>query len=129
MPQLQEVMAKMTEQYKALVRATAKLESAVKHNITPLCAELVSCELITPDQKSKLRNPNHDVSERAADLVEIITNKVKQDRKNYDTILKILQEDRTTYREVLGLLERPFTTCTSTSTPEAPTSKECGKIM
>ena len=116
-------MYRNTKEYQAIVRATAKLETSVKHNITPLCGELVSCGLITPDQKSRLRNPNHDVSERAADLVEIITNKVEQDPKNYDTFLTVLQGDQTTYQEVLGILEQPF----PDSTPQAPITKQHGK--
>ena len=116
-------MSKNTKEYKAIVKATAKLESAVKHNITPLCGELVSCGLITPDQKSRLRNRNHDESERAADLVEMITNKVEQDPKNYETFLTVLQGDRTTYQEVLGILEQPF----PVAEPPAPTAEHHGE--
>ena len=118
-------MSKNTKQYKTIVRATAKLESAVKHNITPLCGELVSCGLITPDQKSRLRNPNHDVSERAADLVEIITNKVEQDPKNYDMFLTVLHGDRTTYQEVVGILDQSFLD----SAPQAPATEQYGKYF
>ena len=118
-------MSRNTKGYQAIVRATAKLETSVKHNITLLCGELVSCGLITPDQAGGLRNPYRDEPDRAADLVKIITNKVEQDPKNYDTFLTVLQGDRSTYQEVLGILEQPF----PDSTPQAPITKQHGKIL
>lgn len=118
-------MSKSTKEYDAIVRATARLELAVRHNITQLCAELVSCGLITPDQSSRLRNVNHDVAERAADLVGIITNKVEQDPNNYYIFVNVLQENEATYSEVLHILELPSLPVPAA---EAPTTELCGNF-
>ena len=100
-------MSRNTTEYDTLLRATSKLTKVVKNNITSLCAELVSSRLITPEQQRALRNPNHDVLERAADLVALVTEKVEEDRGRYHDLLAILKQDENTYREVLNVLELP----------------------
>ena len=109
-------MSRNSPEYRALIKATGKLTRVVKNNITSLCADLVANNLITPDQQRKLRNPNQDVLDRAADLVELITDKVEQNPANYYTFVKILEEDRATYKDVLELLVLPNDTVSSTST-------------
>ena len=100
-------MSKDSLEYITLTKATATLTKIVKNNITLLCVELVSRGLITPDQQKKLRDPNHDVVERADDLVQLITDKVELNTKNYYDFIEILAEDRYTYGDVLYILEFP----------------------
>ena len=100
-------MSRNTTEYDTLLRATSKLTKVVKNNITSLCSELVSSRLITPEQQRALRNPNHDVFERAADLVTLITDKVEEDCSRYHDFVGILKQDENTYREVLKVLELP----------------------
>ncbi len=45
--------------------------------------------------------------ERAADLVEHLTEKVEENRANYHTLVKILEEDRAAYGDVLECLALP----------------------
>jgi hypothetical protein len=75
--------------------------------MTPLCVDLVSNHLITPDQQRKLRNSSHDAMERAADLVEHLTDKVEENPANYHTLVKILEEDNAAYKDVLECLVLP----------------------
>ena len=98
-------MSKNTPEYDAILKATGKLTKVLKNNITSICAELVANKLITPDQQRKLRNANQDVLERAADLVELLTDKVEENPANYHTFVKILEdEDKATYKAVLESL-------------------------
>ena len=66
-------MAESVE-YKVLIRHTVDLQLAVKDNLTPLGAQLVSAEIITLDQYREIRNPHRPVNERGADLVEYVQN-------------------------------------------------------
>ena len=100
-------MSRNSPEYRAIVKATGKLTKVFKNNITSICAELVANDLITPDQQRGLRNPNHDALERAADLVQLLTDKVEANPANYRTLVKILEEDRSTYNDVLESLALP----------------------
>ena len=117
-------MSKNTTEYRILVKATGKLTKAVQNNITSLCVELVANELITPDNQKALRNPNRDAVERAADLVELITDKVEQNSANYHAFVKILKEDAATYKHVLELLE-----CAASASLNTPTGTLSGTFM
>ena len=109
-------MPKDTVEYQTIVKATGKLKKAIQNNITPLCDELVSNGLITTDNKKALRNPNHDIGERASDLVELITDKVEQNPANYHIFVKILKrEDTSTYKDILKVLDITVPATTSTS--------------
>ena len=109
-------MSRYCAEYRALIKATGKLTRVVQNSITSLCADLVANELITPDQQRKLRNPNQHVLDRAADLVELITDKVEQNPTTYYTFVKILEEERATYKEVLQFLALPDDPASSNGT-------------
>ena len=49
----------------------------------------------------------HDAIERAADLVQLLTDKVEENTANYHTLIRILGEDRATYKDVLECLALP----------------------
>ena len=100
-------MSRNTPEYRSILKGTSKLTRALKNNITPICADLVANDLITPDQQRNLRNPNHDAIERAADLVQLLTDKVEANTANYHTLVRILGEDRATYGDVLEYLALP----------------------
>ena len=105
-------MSKNSPEYCSIVEATGKLTRALKNNITPICADLVSKHLITTEQQRGLRNPVHEAIDRAADLVQLLTDKVEENPANYHTLVRILEEDKTTYGDVLEHLALP-----SDSTP------------
>ena len=100
-------MSRNSAEYRAILKATGKLTKTFRNNITSICAELVAKDLITPDQQRSLRNPNHDPLERAADLVQLLTDKVEANSANYHTLVKILEEDTATYNDVLESLALP----------------------
>ena len=100
-------MSRNTPEYRSILKATGKLTRILSNNITPICGDLVANDLITPDQQRNLRNPNHDAIERAADLVQLLTDKVEANTANYHTLVRILGEDRATYGDVLEYLVLP----------------------
>ena len=102
-------MARNTPEYVAFIQTTSKLTSAVKNHLVWLSGELVSKQLITPDQGKELRNGKNSALERAADLVKLITDKVEQDTRNYDTFIGILMENSNAYGDVLECLKSVYT--------------------
>ena len=69
--------------YEVLVRHTADLRLAVRENLTTLGGQLVTAQIITPDQDEEIRNAHRSVNERAADLVRFVQNKVRQEPRHY----------------------------------------------
>ena len=78
-------------EYRTLVRCTYYLQLAVKLELVPLGAKLVSAELITPDQYEEIRNPYRPREDRAADLIYIVRVKVQQDPQCYDDFVAALE--------------------------------------
>ena len=93
-------------EYEVLIRHTADLLLAVKENLTPLGAQLVSAQIITPDQYEEIRNAHRPVNERGADLVGYVQNKVRQDPRHYDAFIGALKSDLSQYSDILTKLEQ-----------------------
>ena len=93
-------------EYEVLIRHTVDLQVAVKDNLTPLGAELVAAQVITPDQYEEIRNAHRSVYERGADLVGYVQNKVFQNPWHYHTFLGVLRSDMFQYGDVLAKLEQ-----------------------
>ena len=73
-----------------------------------LGAQLVSAQIITPDQYEKIRNCHQAVAERAADLVGYIQIKVHQDPQHYHAFIDALKSDLSQYGGILAKLEDSF---------------------
>ena len=82
----------MTKEYRTLVRCTADLELGVKMELISLGAELVSAELITPEQYHETRNLHIPLDVRAANLVYFVQLKVKQDPEWFHIFVDILED-------------------------------------
>ena len=91
-------------EYEVLVRHTVDLQLAVQDNLTPLGAELVAAQIITPDQYREIRNAYRPVNERGADLVGYVQNKVRQDPRQYHAFIDALKSDLSQYRNILTIL-------------------------
>ena len=112
-------MAEYVE-YKVLIRHTVDLQLAVKDNLTPLGAQLVSAEIITLDQYREIRNPHRPVNERGADLVEYVQTKVHQDPQHYHAFLDVLRSDQSKYGSILTKLEQARLSVASERQPVIP---------
>ena len=60
----------------------------------------------------------HDAIERAADLVQLLTDKVEENPTNYHTLIRILGEDTATYGDVLEYLVLPRPSDPPTQQPD-----------
>ena len=121
-------MSRNTPEYRSILKATGKLTRALKNNITPICADLVANDLITTEQQKKLRNPMHDAIERAADLVQLLTDKVEENPANYHTLIMILGEDTATYGDVLEYLALPRPSDPPTAGTQWPDDKGAATV-
>jgi hypothetical protein len=92
-------------EYDVLVRHTVNLQQAVKENLTPLGAQLVTAQIITPDQYEEIRNTRKTVYERGAELVGYVQNKVRQDPRYYQAFIAALKSDLSQYGDILTKLE------------------------
>ena len=81
----------MTKEYRTLVQCTADLQLAVKMDLISLGAELVSAELITPEQYHEARNLCIPLGVRAANLVYFVQVKVQQDPECFHVFVDILK--------------------------------------
>ena len=104
-------------EHEALARCTPDLQLAVKEDLIHLGAELVAKRLITTDKYREIRNSRNPLEERAADLVGLIQDKVKQNDQCYHTFIAVLQNDRHQYNDILGKLQRTYSMISSPSTP------------
>ena len=107
-------------EYEVLVRHTVDLQVAVKDNLTPLGAQLVAAQIITPDQYREIRNAHRSVNERGADLVGYIQNKVRQDPRHYHTFIGALRSDPSQYGDILTKLEQARLSQASERQPVIP---------
>ena len=93
-------------EYEVLVRYTVDLQLAVRDSLTPLGAQLVAAQIITPDQYTEIRNAHRPINERGADLVGYVQNKVHQDPRHYHAFLGALRSDMAQYGGILTTLEQ-----------------------
>jgi hypothetical protein len=108
-------------EYEVLIRLTPDLQQAVKQNLTPLGAQLVSAQIITPDQYEEIRNAHKTVYERGAELVGYVQNKVRQDPRYYPAFIgALLRSDLSQYGGILRRLEQTRLSVASERQPVIP---------
>ena len=95
----------MAAEYQTLIVHTLDLCLAVKHDIVRLGGALVAEGLITPDQYQHLRNPFIEETTRAANLIQIIQDKVQLNPQYYHTFVAVLKKDPRQYRDILQKLQ------------------------
>ena len=106
--------------YDILVRHTADLQLAVKSNLTPLGSQLVTAQIITPEQYEVIRNATRSLTDRAADLVAYVQTKVHQDPRQFDDFLGVLKSDLSQYGGILTKLEQARLPQASEQQPAIP---------
>jgi hypothetical protein len=107
-------------EYEALIRHTPDLQQAVKGNLTPLGAQLVAAQIITTDQYGEIRNPHRSTTDRVADLVEYVQNKVRRNPQYYRAFIGALKSDLSQYGDILTKLEETRFSVTSERQPVIP---------
>jgi hypothetical protein len=98
-------------EHDSMLDCTPELGLAVQSNIVPLSGELLRARLISEDKDMALRNRNTELTDRAADLVSLVTNEVRADPENYHKFVAILKKDKQRYKTVLAQLEKTYKDC------------------
>ena len=98
-----------TPEYLTIVAKTEYLRLALQNDLISIGGSLMACGFISPDQYSKLRNRMFTESERAADLVQWIQDKVQGNARNYHTFIGVLQQDTMQYSHALTTLQEVYT--------------------
>ena len=102
-------MSHSTPEYLTLIFLTGELRGAVQNDLVPMCDNLVAKYLISPDIASQLRSPMHPKADRAANLIEIIQNKVQQNPQHYHTFIQVLEnQGREYYHDILNRLREVY---------------------
>ena len=68
----------------------------------------MSNELISSGNYSKIRNRMHSESDRAADLVALILEKVERKAQNYHVFIRVLEGDFSQYSDILSKLQQTY---------------------
>ena len=95
-------------EYNSIVDCIPELRRSVKRNIISLCGELLRARLINENKEESLRNTVREEADRAADLVSLLTNEVREDPENYHKFLAILKKDEWRYKTVIVLMEESY---------------------
>ena len=86
-------------EYSTLIGLTRELRLAVRPELISLTGSLLAVRLISLDNDIELRNMAHSEVERSAKLVELVQNKVRQNRpRHYHSFIGILQGNQDQYR-------------------------------
>ena len=109
-------------EYRTLIHHTANLHSAVKSQLVSLGARLVSLDLIAPEKYDEFRLLCNPEVNRAADLVRLIQDKVKQNPRCYHTFIAALQEDQAQYGDIIRKLQ-------DTYQPGIHMVAKCGRLL
>lgn len=98
-----------TPEYLTIVARTEDLRLVLQYDLVSVGASLTSCGLISPDQYTRSRNRMFTESERAADLVQWIQDKVQGNAQNYHTFIAVLQRDSMLYSHIVSKLQETYT--------------------
>ena len=101
-------MGTSSAEYRTLLFHTADLQLAMKAQLILLGAQLVSAQLITTEQFCEIRNPQHPSEKRAADLVQLVQDKVQQNPQCYQTFIDVVKKDQSQYGDILEKLQQTY---------------------
>jgi hypothetical protein len=101
-------MAGNSAEYDTMINLTPDLRLAVKSNLTPLSGDLFAENLISSSSEEEMRNDVHSKEHRAAEVVKLVQDKVKQNPQHYDTFIRVLWRDHDCYSDILQKLHEEF---------------------
>ena len=97
-----------SKEYLTLVQCTPDLRLAVRSHLLSLGASLIAKHVITPNQEEELRNDHNSIGSRAANLIKLVQDKVRQDPKYYRIFIDVLGEDLSQNRGILEILQNTY---------------------
>ena len=69
----------------------------------------MSCGLISSQNESSIRNTMHSEAERATYCLELVQNKIEEDKSNFELFIRVLQRDMTLHERILTKLHKSYT--------------------
>lgn len=72
-----------TAEYQTVLSCIEAIKTAIQNNLVDVADRAVAKHLIIPENGGKLRNSNHDKSDRASLFVELLQSKIKENKQNY----------------------------------------------
>ena len=99
---------KNTPEYQTVLALVENLRLAVKPNLTTLSGALMARRLISPDNESDLRNQMIDESQRAAQCIKLVQDRIEQDASNYHLFIKVLENNKLEYNTILSKLQETY---------------------
>ena len=98
-----------TPEYKTLISLTTQLTHAVQDDLISISGDLLAESLISRDAASRLNNRMHSKAERAAEMIELIQNKVQQNFQHYHKFVQVLKKQgQEYYGDILGRLQEVY---------------------
>ena len=102
-------MGSNTAEYRTLQCLTSDLCLAVKQDLIGLSGDLFADGFITQNISEDLRNSMHSKEDRAARLIGIVQDKVREGPCNYHTFISVLKKrDQTQYGNILSSLQDTY---------------------
>ena len=95
-----------TAEYRTLTALHIQVTRAVQFDLTNVGGTLYGRGIIPSDVEAYVRNRNYEESNRAAHLVRVVQEKVKEDHKHYYTFVSVLKEaDPKYFADILNKLD------------------------
>ena len=86
-------------EYNGIIDCIPELRRSMKHNIISLRGKLLRAQLINENKEESLRNTVREEADRVAELVSLVTNKVREDPENYHKFVAILKKETSNTRQ------------------------------
>ena len=95
-------------EHRTITQCTSDLATAVKDDLTWLSKELVAKKLITDNNAESLRIKSSIKADRAAELVDYVSNRVSLSTDNYHSFVGVLESKEDYYQNILKKLAKTF---------------------
>ena len=97
-----------TREYRTIIQCTPELTAALKSDLIPLSGELLAAGLISDDNSAAIRSQFVSSSERAAQLVGLVRNRISLDTANYHSFVRVLKQREDDHRDILQILYKKY---------------------
>ena len=95
-------------EFESMKDCVPELRLSAKTNLLSLSGELLAARLISDENEESTRNRNVNEAARAADLVSLIIDKVREDPRNFHKFLRILKKNYQQYESVINKLNNHY---------------------
>jgi hypothetical protein len=94
-------MAQQSWEYEKLISSSPSLRIAFQDQLISLSEDLHADGMISNDNKTEVMNPSTPSPNRASKLVDLVTNRVKVMKEDYQTFVALLRRNQRAYKPIL----------------------------